>query len=133
MRRVILETPFRADTPEEMNRNIVYARVCAHYILTVMGDAPIISHLLYTQPGILRDEIPEERHLGIEAGLLWGTRAEVTVVGTDLGITDGMREGVDRARAEGRPVEKITLGEKWNKIDPLKNPDPHRIVSFPEL
>jgi hypothetical protein len=35
------------------------------------GESPIASHLLYTQPGILKDDVPEERPLGIEAGLAW--------------------------------------------------------------
>jgi hypothetical protein len=35
------------------------------------GESPIASHLLYTQPGFLKDDVPEERHLGIEAGLAW--------------------------------------------------------------
>jgi hypothetical protein len=35
------------------------------------GEAPIASHLLYTQPGVLNDGVPAERAHGIEAGLAW--------------------------------------------------------------
>lgn len=37
------------------------------------GEARIASHLRYAQPGILRDGVPEERRLGIEAGFAWAT------------------------------------------------------------
>ena len=50
---------------------------------------PIASHLLYTQPGILKDGVPDERQLGIEAGLAWRFVAEATVVYQDLGIRPG--------------------------------------------
>ena len=30
-----------------------------------------LTDLIYTQPGILRDEVPEERQRGIDAGLAW--------------------------------------------------------------
>ena len=38
------------------------------------GEGPITSHLLYTQPGVLDDQIPEERQMGIDAGLASGRR-----------------------------------------------------------
>lgn len=69
------------------------------------GEAPFASHLLYTQDGILRDEVPEERELGMEAGFAWGLCADATVVYWDYGISAGMRKGIKRAKREGRPVE----------------------------
>jgi hypothetical protein len=63
----------------------------------------MVSHLLYTQA--LDDGVPEERRLGIEAGLAWGAVAEATVVYTDRGVSRGMQIGIERALAEGRPVE----------------------------
>lgn len=100
MRRVIIESPYAGD----VERNTEYARKCMHDSL-MRGDAPFASHLLYTQPHILDDLVPAERHLGIEAGLCWGTVAEVSVVYTDYGITSGMQRGIERANACGRPVE----------------------------
>ena len=67
------------------------------------GEAPFASHLLYTQPGILADEDPGERALGIDAGLAWGRAAAATVVYCDLGISKGMEQGIAAARAEGAP------------------------------
>jgi hypothetical protein len=51
------------------------------------GEAPIASHLLYTQPGVLRDNVAGEREQGIAAGLALGPVAEATVVYFDKGIS----------------------------------------------
>ena len=50
-----------------------------------------------------------ERTLGIDAGLEIGSHATKTVVYTDRGISAGMRYGIARAVAEGRPVEYRSL------------------------
>ncbi len=114
-RRVILESPFAPPkgTPIEtwqleLDRNLTYARACLRDSL-LRGEAPIASHLLYTQPGVLDDTKPAERTMGIEAGLLWGAAAEASVVYLDRGMSDGMRYGVRRALDEGRPIEFRTL------------------------
>jgi len=104
MRRVILESPYAGDVVQ----NTDYARACMHDCL-MRGEAPFASHLLYTQPGVLRDKNNDERMLGIEAGLAWGRVAEATVVYIDHGISAGMRQGMDRAEMEGRPVERRRL------------------------
>lgn len=106
MRRVILESPYAGDVAA----NEEYARRCVADSLR-RGEAPLASHLLYTQPGILDDTVPEERTLGIDAGLIWGPYAEATVVYTDRGISPGMRYGIERAREDGRPVEYRTLDD----------------------
>lgn len=77
------------------------------------GEAPFASHRLY--PGILDDDVPAERRLGIEAGLAWGQCADATVVYEDLGISPGMALGIERARAEGRPVEHRRLTARPNE------------------
>lgn len=100
MKLVVLETPYAGDT----EANLAYARKCMADCFK-RGEAPFASHLLYTQPGILDDSIPEERVLGIEAGLLWGSMAEKTVVYTDLGISGGMQYGINAAIRVDRPIE----------------------------
>src|SRR3989344_7816803 len=100
MRRVILESPYAGD----IERNVNYARLALRDCLQ-RGEAPIASHLLYTQTGVLRDSVPEERDWGINAGLAWGAVADATVGYTDYGISRGMEYGIKRAEAEGRPVE----------------------------
>lgn len=108
MRRVIVESPYAAPTPEGIEANLIYARACVRDTLA-RGEAGIASHLLYTQLGILRDEDPVERQWGIDAGLVWGAAAEATVVYTDRGISRGMQYGIANAEAAGRPIEYRTL------------------------
>ena len=102
--KVILESPYAGD----VEKNLAYARECMRDSL-LRGEAPLASHLLYTQSRVLNDNIPEERELGINAGLQWGKDAEKTVVYTDLGISEGMSYGIARARSEKRPVEYRSL------------------------
>ncbi|WP_456238953.1 DUF7768 domain-containing protein [Robertmurraya siralis] len=101
---MILESPFAGNIEE----NIKYARMAVRDSL-LRGEAPIASHLLYTQDGILDDNIPEERKLGIDAGLAWGKIADKTVVYVDKGISGGMKYGIERAIKEGRKIEFRSL------------------------
>ncbi len=103
-RRVIIESPFAGKTKEENEKNIKYARLCLHDCFK-RGEAPFASHLLYTQAGILNDNNPEERRLGIQAGFVWGECAEATIVYIDLGISDGMQKGIIEAKNKSRSVE----------------------------
>jgi hypothetical protein len=97
-RLVILESPYGGD--EE--NNTIYAKRCLRDSLD-RGEAAMMSHLLYGQ--VLNDSVRKQRRTGIAAGLAWGKHAEATVVYMDLGISDGMLEGIDRANSEGRPIE----------------------------
>ncbi len=107
MRRVILESPYAGD----VEANVEYARRCMHDSLS-RGEAPIASHLLYTQPGLLNDDDPAERSWGIRAGLAWGAVAEATVVYADRGISRGMAFGIEAAEKAGRPIEYRALDVK---------------------
>jgi len=80
LKRVIVETPYKAKSKIDLKRNLEFAQACARDCLVNHQESPFLSHLLYTQPGILDDNIPEERQLGIDAGLAWGEMAEATVV-----------------------------------------------------
>ncbi|KKM74918.1 hypothetical protein LCGC14_1395490 [marine sediment metagenome] len=97
---VILESPYAGD----VKKNLEYARRCMRDCF-MRSEFPFASHLLYTQEGILDDNVPQERSLGIEAGLKWAENAELTVVYTDLGITKGMKQGIQRAVDNERSVE----------------------------
>lgn len=104
MKLVILESPFAAGNGYTVEQNIEYARAAVRDSLS-RGEAPIASHLLYTQPGILNDDIPEERSWGINAGLAWKEVASGSVVYVDHGISRGMKYGIDAAIAAGLTVE----------------------------
>jgi hypothetical protein len=108
MRLVILETPYTGD----IDTNVEYARRCLGDCLR-RGEAPIASHLLFTQPGVLKDDVPEERKLGIGAGHAWYRVAEASVVYTDRGMSSGMKVGIEVAERLGVPVEYRSLGQGW--------------------
>lgn len=112
---VDIETPYSASTKEELQRNIRYARACVRDSLS-RGEFPFASHLFFTQPGILDDNIPEERRRGIMVGkAIIEKLSAVTVVYTDLGISNGMRLGIDMAREAERNIVYRSLGERWDK------------------
>ncbi|MNO11449.1 hypothetical protein D3C76_10400 [compost metagenome] len=104
MKLVIVESRFAGD----IERNVRYARAALRDCL-LRGEAPLASHLLYTQDGVLDDNDEDERALGIDAGLEWGKFAEKTIVYTDLGISRGMQYGIDNAMKHNRPIEYRTL------------------------
>ena len=99
----------------EVEERLKYARAALRDCL-LRGEHPIASHLLYTQPGILSDVEPEERKLGIAAGLAWGEKADATVVYVDLGISSGMQHGIERAQMVGRPVETRKISG-WSAVE----------------
>ncbi len=109
---VVVESPYNAETKEEIAKNIIYARACVSDALH-RGEIPLASHLFYTQPGVLDDSVPEERQLGIDAGLSVGLIASKTVVYVDRGISRGMQYGIENAKKAGRPIEERLLGKNW--------------------
>jgi hypothetical protein len=117
MRCVVIESPFAGD----WEKNLTYLRACMKDCL-MRGDAPYASHALYTQEGVLDDDVPEERRMGMEAGFAMNLRMDATVVYNDLGISGGMKEGILRASQEGRPVEVKSLEDWKKKGDYIKKP-----------
>jgi len=103
MTTVILESPYAGN----LQLHIRYARAAMRDSL-LRGEAPMVSHLLYTQ--VLDDEDPTDRAMGIAAVLSW--KADKTVVYTDCGISRGMEHGIRAAQLAGRPIEYRTV-EGW--------------------
>lgn len=114
LRFVIVESPYAGN----VERNVKYARAALRDCL-MRGEAPFASHLLYTQPGVLRDGVPKERARGVEVGLDIASRADATVVYADLGISPGMAQGIAHAEKLGRPIEHRFLGAEWEKLSLL--------------
>lgn len=102
MIRVIVESPYAGN----VEANVAYARACLLDSLR-RGEAPIASHLLYTQ--VLDDLIPEERELGIAAGLAWRHAAERAAFYTDHGWSAGMIAARTLYLREGIIYETRTL------------------------
>jgi len=112
VRRVVLESPYAGPTPAAIAHNVEYARACVADSLR-RGEAPIASHLLHTQPGILLDGDPDERKLGIAAGLAWVPFAAASVFYTDLGWSRGMVAARQAAADARTPIEVRGLGTGW--------------------
>lgn len=98
---VIIESPYAAKNTDGtldhigIEINVEYARACLRDSL-LRGEAPYASHLLYTQPGVLRDDVPEDRELGITSGFEFRRLADVIAVYIDLGISSGMQRAIDK-------------------------------------
>ena len=101
MKRVIIESPYAGETEADTQANVEYARACMRDSL-MRGEAPLLSHLLYTQ--VLDDTVPDERTLGINAGQVWRHVCDYYVVYMDRGISKGMQIGIDNANRDGIPV-----------------------------
>lgn len=106
MKLVVIESPYAGD----IERNTLYARRCLRDSLK-RGEAPLASHLLYTQPGVLSEDNPVERRQGIDAGHAWIPQVKALVVYQDYGITRGMRWGMKMAMDHGVPIEYRNIGE----------------------
>jgi hypothetical protein len=111
---VDVETPYAGKTEDQVRTNLLYARACVRDCL-LRGEIPFASHLFFTQPGILDDNLAVEREKGIVAGkeLIEALPNIATVVYSDLGISRGMQYGIKRAKSKGRKVEYRTLGVNW--------------------
>lgn len=108
MRKLInLESPYAGN----IELNVMYARFCMHDSLVNHNEAPFASHLLYTQPHVLRDEIKEERIHGIDAGRDFSKMTEMTVIYTDLGVSSGMQYALMHADVVDHPVIERELPE----------------------
>lgn len=124
MRRVIIESPYAGD----VQRNLRFVRAAMHDALK-RGEAPFASHALYTQPGVLDDDDPEERRLGIEAGFAWRRFADATVVYETLGISQGMQHGINHAQRMGLPIETRSIRFDSNPPDTSRHYGPVSTVA----
>lgn len=102
-KRVILESPYKGNSYEDLETNLAYARRAMRDAL-LRNEAPFLSHLLYTQEGVLDDTIESERQLGIDAGLVWSEASDYSVIYVDRGISKGMNYGIVKALNNGKDI-----------------------------
>ena len=98
---VVLESPFSAPTPEGLAGNIYYAKMAMHDSI-MHGEAPFLSHLLYTL--VLNDDEPEQRAMGLALAHSWIQRADYMVVYEDRGVSRGMTLAIALATKLGKPI-----------------------------
>lgn len=106
MRRVIVESPFR-DKGED---GVLYAIACMRHSIS-LGEAPFLSHLLYTQA--LDDKDMAQRKLGMELGFRWIRVCDLSASYNDLGVSPGMMVGVSKAKHCGVKCVNRSLGPDW--------------------
>ena len=122
---VVIESPYAGD----IEKNMRYLRACMSDCIH-RHEAPYASHALYTQPGVLNDELPEERKLGIEAGFAFRAQLEKTVVYIDLGYSTGMKYGIKHAEDIQHPIEYRVLGNDWDKATRPCTFSKNKLVEF---
>ena len=114
MKRVIVESPYKGQVPV----NEIYGELCMHDCLVNHNEAPFASHLLYTRLWVLRDDVPEQRELGINAGFFWRDVAEKTVFYMDRGLTKGMQLGILDCVEKKKPYELRSVPEDlWHRFE----------------
>ncbi|MFW9871649.1 MAG: hypothetical protein ACFFG0_01015 [Candidatus Thorarchaeota archaeon] len=117
MKRVVIESPYAGKTDEDILKNEIYGEFAMHDCIVNYNESPYASHLLYTRKYVLRDHIPKERKLGIKAGFYWRNVAQATVFYTDLGITDGMIQGMEDCELKQNPYETRKLpSDLWTRF-----------------
>jgi hypothetical protein len=104
---VIIESPYAGD----VDLHLRYARAAMRDSI-FRNEAPFASHALYTQPGVLRDDMSEERALGMLLADSFRKHAVRVAVYTDLGISKGMQHGIEAANEARIPVVYRNL-EGW--------------------
>lgn len=115
-RRVIIESPYAGN----IALNLRYLRAAMRDCV-LRGESPYASHAILTQEGVLRDEDPAERQLGIQAGFAWREVADATVVYTDLGYSSGMNLGIADAKKVGRALEFRKVNGWDSRLSSLPN------------
>lgn len=98
MKRVIIESPYAGDIKD----NTEYLKRCLRDSIN-RGEAPLASHLLY--PFVLREDLKDERQLGIELGYEWWYGARCIVFYIDKGWSSGMLTALERAKRSGKDIE----------------------------
>ena len=113
LRVTVYESPFAARTFDQFARHVAYIRLLTRLGAQLYGEAAIASHMIWTQPGVLRDDDPEERALGIDCGLAVALLACNGHVGhvywTDLGWSGGMLRSAESMRERGLPINERSL------------------------
>jgi hypothetical protein len=105
---VIIESPWSGNT----RRNKAYMQAAMRDALK-KGEIPFATHALFAASGVLDDEDPAQRELGMRAGFEINDALDADYVAcVDLGISDGMRMGIERAKHNAREVFMRTV-EGW--------------------
>ena len=105
---VYIESPYAESESGSVEDHEEYARLCMTDCIK-RGEFPFVSHLLY--PQVLDDLEDSERRQGMRGGEAWASQADLRVVYTDMGESNGMAWGIRNAGKLGQKIEYRTLSE----------------------
>lgn len=90
---VVIESPYAAIKEKNLTveDNLKYCKLCVEHSIH-NGEAPFAGHLIF--PTVLNDDDPVERSIGIACHASYIPQCHVVAFYVDLGISDGMREGL---------------------------------------
>lgn len=103
--KIYVCSPLKENSHHTMWTNQEKAKEYCRFVAIETGNTPIAPHIYCTE--FLKDDIPEERNLGMDMGLeLLETCREVWVFGDH--ISDGMAREIELAAAKQMPVKFFT-------------------------
>ena len=112
MKKVYICSPYRATDSAELDRNIEYAQKLTKQALGA-GLAPITPHLYLTQ--CLDEKKPEQRAVGMAAGLTILKSCDFVIAGIKYGISEGMSAEIAAADAAG--IEVVNADKLRYKLE----------------
>ena len=117
--KIYVCSPLKAYNYNTSYSNIEKAKNYCRFVAMETGNAPIAPHIYCTE--FLKDDIPEERTLGMNMGLeLLETCREVWVFGDH--ISDGMAKEIVLAFKKRMPVKFFTENcKRRNEDEPKTN------------
>lgn len=95
-------SPYHAETDEEFEKHIEYAQELTRQVL-LNREFPVTVHLYMTQ--CLREEIVDERNIGLNAGKEILKHCGKMLVGCRCGISEGMKMEIELAERYGTEIE----------------------------
>lgn len=99
IKMVYIASPFRGDYDTNLKNAMEYCRIASE-----LGVLPVASHIMYS--GWCRDDVPEQRELGLKLGLsLLEQSRELWVMGTHH--SPGMKQEIAHAKQKGIPVYHV--------------------------
>lgn len=110
---IYIASPYGAKSAEGIQENIDFVKAAGRAAIEA-GYTPVIVHLVY--PVLLRDDVPEERALGISMDFQLLEKCDAMVYYTHKGVSSGMDLEIRHALEHGIPTYRLAdIGK-----DPLR-------------
>lgn len=99
---VLIESPYAHKHPQGRRLHSAYLELCLYDSITVHHETPVATHKLYTL--CLDDDRPGERELGMHRLNDLMVKTDYHVVYYDLGISSGMRWGIEYGLGRSKQI-----------------------------